>query len=154
MSKNNSTNVLRNIGFALVSLVALEFIFWIYSSFLKFVIEAIVLNMSMVWIIILFLFLGGIIFGFIRMIGVGLALLYEFICKIATNKKFVIVWTEIWVVVGVIVNCYRLWTTSEFLTQGFMGIIGLIIISVNLGFLAVTLCQATLASIDGWNIEE
>ena len=143
----NTTNILRNIAFGAASVIALEFIFWIYTGFLKFIVQAIVLNLSPIWTILIFFLLGGLIFGFIRMIGAGLSMLYMYICKIATHEKFVIVWTEIWVIAGVILNIFRLWSTSEFLLQGVMGIIGLVIVTVNLIFLAIMLIKATQTNI-------
>jgi len=139
---------LRNIGYAAASVVAIELIFWAYSSILKFIIQTVIVNMPLIWMIVIFLFLGGLIFGFIKLIGLGLTTLYGYVCRIATNQKFVIVWTEIWAVVGVAGNCFRLWSTSDFLLQGFMGIIGLVVISVNLGFLAVSLCRSTIEKIN------
>ena len=139
----NTSGIIRNIAFGAASVAGIEFLFWIYTGFLKFIIQAIVINLSPLWVILIFLLLGGLIFGFIRMIGAGLAMLYMYICKIATNERFVIVWTEIWVVAGVIFNIFRLWSTSDFLLQGFMGIVGLVIVTINLVFLAITLIKAT-----------
>jgi len=148
----NTTNILRNIAFGAASIVAIEFIFWIYTGFLKFIVQAIVLNLSPIWIILIFFLLGGLIFGFIRLIGLGLSMLYMFICRIATHEKFVIVWTEIWVIIGVILNIFRLWSTSDFLLQGVMGIIGLVIVTVNLVFLAFSLIKATQTKVHGLNL--
>ena len=154
MINEKTKDTLKNIGFAVLSLIALEFIFWVYTTFLYFIVQVVVFNLSPIFVIFIFLLLGGLIFGFIRMIAVGLSMLYGYICKLATHEKFVIVWTDIWVAVAVILNVFRIWSTSEFLLQGFLGIVGLIIITVNLAFLGITLCKTTATAIHGESTEQ
>ena len=143
---------MRNVVFAIASIAALELIFWAYTGFLKFIVQIIVINLAPIWTIMIFFLLGGLIFGFIRTIGLGLSMLYVYVCKIGTNEKFILVWTDIMVIAAVAVHCFRLWLTSEFLLAGFMGIAGLVIVTVNTVFLGIILLTTVNAAIRGEDI--
>lgn len=132
-------NVFRNIAFAIVSIIALDLIFWAYSSLLRLIVGAFI-SLPLIWTIILYVVFGALVFGVVSLVASFLSMIYLFICKIAASGHFVLIWTIICVVISVILNCIYFW---PFLASiGIMGVIGALMITVNLIVISLFLCVA------------
>ena len=133
---------LRNIGFAAASLVTLEAVFWFYKNLLNLVIGAILTNLSVGWVIVVYIFFGGLIYGFMKMIAGVFGTGYAYVCMIGTNQKFISAWTTVWVIVGVVINTVWIWSESIVPTLGFLGVVGGLIITGNIVYFGFLLCLA------------
>jgi len=138
--------ILRNIGFAVASLFALELIFWAYTTFITFIVNLIILNFSGVGLVIVWLIFGGLIFVFVAGIGNLMALGYYFVCKIGTHTGFMHGWTIAMVVTAVTYRSIQVW--GWYLLVGGVGILAAIFITVNIVILGIVLCTMSAGRMD------
>ena len=132
-------NIIRNVVFAIASVVTLNLIYWLYTQFLLFLV-GIFLNFTLIGLVIAYIVFGGLVFGLAGIIASLLATGYRFICKIGTNNSFIRGWTVFCVIICVIGSCIGFWPTLSLF--GAVGIIGAIIITINLIIIGFVLCQS------------
>ena len=133
-------NLLRNIGFAVASLFALEFFFWAYTKFVRFIIDAMIHNLHGFVLVLIWILFGGLIFGFMQMIGNIFAMGYYFVCRIGTHGDFIFIWTIIMTIIAVIYSLVQTWPV--YLSLGFVGVFAAIFITINIISLGISITNA------------
>ena len=133
-------DILRNIGFAVASLFAIEFFFWAFPKLVCFIIDLMIFNLSGFLLVIIWVLFGGLIFGFVQMIGNLFAMGYYFICLIGKHGGFIYIWTVIMVIVAVVYRTINIWPV--YLPLGFVGVFAAIFVTVNIIFLGISITNA------------
>jgi len=133
-------NLLRNIGFAVASLFALEFFFWAYTKFVCFIIDVMINNLHGLVLILIWILFGGLIFGFVQMIGNIFAMGYYFVCRIGTHGDFIFIWTVIMAIIAVVYSTIQIWPL--YLPLGFVGIFAAIFVTINIISLGISITNA------------
>ena len=138
-------SIFRNLLFAIVSVIALNLIYWAYTQLLVLIVGWF-LTLSLFIAIIIYVVFGGLIFGVSGLVGSLLAAAFMLICRIAKSGRFSFIWSVICIIICVIGSCIGFW--PAFVSVGVLGVIGALLITADLIVISIAMCSIVAERVD------